>query len=73
MVDNIVILGNNRFGQCGIGNSNTFVWEPTLLSGISSDMYIVDVSLGFQHGLALSRCGKVFVWGKGERGQLGMH
>lgn len=61
--------GNNRFGQCGIGNRDAFVWEPTCLSGIED--IIVDVALGFQHGLALTNKGEVFAWGKGERGQLG--
>jgi len=65
----VFMFGNNRFGQCGIGNRDAFVWEPTCLSGIED--IIVDVALGFQHGLALTNKGEVFAWGKGERGQLG--
>jgi len=35
------------------------------------DQPIVQVALGFQHGYALSRDGKVYSWGKASRGQLG--
>ena len=31
----------------------------------------LQVSLGFQHGAALTHNGRVATWGKGERGQLG--
>lgn len=30
-------------------------------------------ALGLQHGIGLTTDGKVFCWGKGERGQLGQH
>lgn len=35
------------------------------------DQPIVQVSLGFQQGYALSKAGQVFSWGKASRGQLG--
>ena len=35
------------------------------------DQPIVQVALGFQHGYALSRDGRVYSWGKANRGQLG--
>mmetsp|Transcript_5702 Transcript_5702/g.7464 ORF Transcript_5702/g.7464 Transcript_5702/m.7464 type:complete len:450 (+) Transcript_5702:57-1406(+) len=65
----VCMFGSNRYGQCGIGNLDSFVWQPTQLKNVNES--IVDVALGFQHGLALSRNGEVYVWGKGERGQLG--
>ncbi|CAG5116243.1 unnamed protein product [Candidula unifasciata] len=32
----------------------------------------VDISAGLRHGLSLSECGKVYSWGHGKRGQLGL-
>ncbi|KAG1700245.1 hypothetical protein DVH05_012050 [Phytophthora capsici] len=62
-------LGANGYGQCGVGEEGVSVQPPTHVD-IDGDE-IVDVAAGFQHGLAVTKNGTVFTWGKGERGQLG--
>ncbi|KDO28393.1 hypothetical protein SPRG_06631 [Saprolegnia parasitica CBS 223.65] len=59
--------GGNSYGQCGIGNENTSVWEPTKLKLPP----VATMAAGFQHALAVTTNGQVYGWGKGERGQLG--
>jgi alpha-tubulin suppressor-like RCC1 family protein len=66
----VFCFGMNHYGQCGIGNDNVRVWEPTEVKGFG-DEHVVQVSLGFSHALAVTESGRVFSWGKGERGQLG--
>ena len=34
-------------------------------------LYAKDFALGLQHGLAVDEAGRLYCWGKGERGQLG--
>uniref|UniRef100_A0AAV1VKT4 Uncharacterized protein n=1 Tax=Peronospora matthiolae TaxID=2874970 RepID=A0AAV1VKT4_9STRA len=62
-------LGANGYGQCGIGEESVSVQLPTHVN-IDGDE-IVDIAAGYQHGLAVTKAGTVFTWGKGERGQLG--
>jgi alpha-tubulin suppressor-like RCC1 family protein len=77
-------FGLNHHGQCGIGSKSNNVWTPQAVMGLSTlfadegraqlqqEYPIQKVALGLQHGLALDTEGHVFVWGKGERGQLGI-
>lgn len=62
-------LGANGYGQCGVGEESVSVQPPTHVD-IDGDE-IVDIAAGYQHGLAVTKNGTVFTWGKGERGQLG--
>ncbi|KAG7393741.1 hypothetical protein PHYPSEUDO_004504 [Phytophthora pseudosyringae] len=62
-------LGANGYGQCGVGEEGVSVHPPTHVD-IDGDE-IVDIAAGYQHGLAVTKNGTVFTWGKGERGQLG--
>lgn len=62
-------LGANGYGQCGIGKESVSVQLPMHVN-IDGDE-IVDIAAGYQHGLAVTRHGTVFCWGKGESGQLG--
>ena len=64
-------FGLNHYGQCGIGKSSNNVWtpEPVLFA---KEVFITSVALGLQHGMALDSEGTLYVWGKGERGQLGL-
>ena len=76
-------FGLNGYGQCGIGVTNNNVWQPTRVTGLSSEFAqvpraemeqsfpIIQAALGLQHGVCLNSHGEVFCWGKGERGQLG--
>ncbi len=36
------------------------------------DEFIEQVDCGYYHSLALSRSGRVYSWGDGQRGQLGL-
>jgi len=80
----LLTFGLNHHGQCGVGQSSNNVWTPSPVMGLSSvfahdgresqtqEHAICQVSLGLQHGIALNSVGHVYVWGKGERGQLGL-
>jgi hypothetical protein len=77
-------FGLNHHGQCGVGKMSNNIWVPEPVMGLSSQFAdegrallrqehpIQSVALGLQHGVALDSEGNVFVWGKGERGQLGI-
>lgn len=74
--------GANRYGQCGLGNSNP---QPTPLrvtlvnvdgtpntSGVKKAYILAGVSLGHYHtSLIITNDGKVFCAGTGAKGQLG--
>lgn len=81
----VYTFGLNNFGQCGVGYSSNNVWEPTAVTGLSTEHSFGEsprhelaqtfpmkaVATGLQHGVSLSSAGQVFCWGKGTRGQLG--
>ena len=71
---NAYMFGLNRSGQCGVGNKDSIhIWEPTKVTLPSSQKSVVtDIALGLQHGMILDEKGKVYVWGKASRGQLGV-
>jgi alpha-tubulin suppressor-like RCC1 family protein len=81
---NVLTLGMNHRGQCGIGETSTNVWTPQQVKGLSShfadegrakleqEYPVTQVALGLQHGMALNTKGHLYVWGKAERGQLGL-
>ena len=69
------VFGANAFGQCGVGEFSEVVNEPALVAwdaGTAAPPAVVDVALGFRHGLALADDGSVFAWGKDDNGQLGL-
>ena len=66
------LYGDNRHGQCGNGEPCERVWDPSPLVGVREEDRIESIALGFSHGLAMTRGGAVYAWGKGERGQLGI-
>ncbi|KAI9906899.1 hypothetical protein PsorP6_003834 [Peronosclerospora sorghi] len=65
----LLTLGANGYGQCGIGEDGVSVHLPTQVDFDGDE--IMDIAAGYQHGLAVTKNGTVFTWGKGERGQLG--
>jgi alpha-tubulin suppressor-like RCC1 family protein len=68
-------FGLNHHGQCGIGKTSNNVWTPEPViaeEGRAIVHPITNVAIGLQHGIALDTKGNVFLWGKGERGQLGL-
>lgn len=73
-------MGVNNRGQCGIGTFSNNVWTPERVVGMISSRKldameqeepIVQVDLGFQQGYALTKSGRIYSWGKANRGQLG--
>jgi alpha-tubulin suppressor-like RCC1 family protein len=82
----LYMMGINNRGQCGVGRISNNVWVPEQVQGLSAlatastksqhrrhvqDIPVIQVALGFQHGVALTQDGQVYTWGKANRGQLG--
>ncbi len=72
-------MGVNNRGQCGNGTFSNNVWTPERVVGMISSQKldeteqeepIVQVALGFQQGYALTKSGRIYSWGKANRGQL---
>ncbi|CAM9714355.1 unnamed protein product, partial [Ectocarpus fasciculatus] len=71
----VYCMGYNRWGQCGQGPDNVFtVFEPLRVGGgrAFEEEEVVKLAVGFQQVLVLCESGRVFGWGKGLRGQLGV-
>ncbi|KAJ3435379.1 regulator of chromosome condensation [Anaeramoeba flamelloides] len=62
--------GNSSFGQLGHGNTKTIL-TPTPVNMLKAKK-IIQVACGKAHTLALSKTGKVFAFGRGEDGELGL-
>lgn len=61
--------GRGHWGQTGVGTQgDTLIPRQVSLEGQS----VVQASAGARHTVALTANGKVFGWGDGEQGQLGM-
>jgi len=63
--------GANDLGQLGVGDKEPRQ-VPTRLGGSTSSVPIRSMSAGLQHGLALSRSGRVYTWGNSKHGRLGV-
>ena len=62
----------NSEGQLGLGD-NLPRTLPSLIVGLKTNKEIVkSISCGFKHVIAKTGQGKVFVWGAGDFGQLGL-
>eukprot|EP00743_Colponemidia_sp_Colp-15_P008201 GILK01008894.1.p1 GENE.GILK01008894.1~~GILK01008894.1.p1 ORF type:complete len:825 (-),score=104.84 GILK01008894.1:236-2710(-) len=62
--------GYNDRGQLGVGNRiNSHEFIPVVMN---ETVRIVQMSCGQQHNLARSDTGKVFAWGSGALGQMGI-
>mmetsp|Transcript_19761 Transcript_19761/g.32467 ORF Transcript_19761/g.32467 Transcript_19761/m.32467 type:complete len:447 (+) Transcript_19761:75-1415(+) len=68
----LTIVGYNRYGQCGIGSREVFIWDLMPADGFPTQEKVVDFALGFRHCAAVTDTGALYTWGKGERGQLGL-
>ncbi|CAB1099780.1 unnamed protein product [Ectocarpus sp. CCAP 1310/34] len=70
----VYCMGYNRWGQCGQGPENEFtVFEPLRVGGRALEReQVVKLAVGLQQVLVLCESGRVFGWGKGLRGQLGV-
>ncbi|XP_033110754.1 secretion-regulating guanine nucleotide exchange factor-like [Anneissia japonica] len=62
--------GGNNFRQLG-HNQENLVETPKQVQAMA-DYTIVDIAAGLRHSVALTNTGKVWVWGAGSKGQLGI-
>ena len=61
-------FGQNKYGQLGLGQTSSSVTMPTQLQTITE---IVRVCSGRYHCAGVTSTGSLYMWGWGERGQLG--
>jgi alpha-tubulin suppressor-like RCC1 family protein len=66
------LFGDNRLGQCGNSVPSEREWNPVRLRGIPKGERVTSIGLGYQHGVVSTASGRVYSWGKGDRGQLGI-
>lgn len=62
--------GSNYYGQLGLGDSTSrskFTTVPSL-----ANKHIVSISAGSDHSGGVDQNGRLFLWGRGELGQLGL-
>jgi regulator of chromosome condensation len=65
-------FGLNNYGQLGLGHTET-VDGPELIEGLEeSRTHFTCIQGGEHHSIALDSQGKVWVWGRGDSGQLGI-
>lgn len=60
----------NRFGQLGLGHDRPSL-SPTLVEGLSKER-VLHMSCGKNHAVCLTKNLKLFAWGDGSHGQLGL-
>lgn len=63
--------GASAYGQCGYVLRRSGIAPPRLVEGLD-DLTITHVSAGATHTMALTSGGRVFSWGAGSEGQLGI-
>lgn len=66
----IYTCGNNENGQLGLKDTRSR-YTPTVLEELSQYRF-KSVACGYYHTLALTEQGEVFVFGRNDRGQLGL-
>lgn len=67
-------MGNNHFGQLGhelADSTSSVAAEPQLVASLDGTA-IAEIAAGSQYSLALAADGKLFAWGRGDCGQLGL-
>nr|GLL22781.1 RCC1 and BTB domain-containing protein 2 [Ipomoea trifida] len=64
------VWGSSKRGQLGLGEGITETVVPTRVETLLGE-YIVKVSLGWGHALAMTRSGKLFGWGYYADGRIG--
>ncbi|XP_022087391.1 probable E3 ubiquitin-protein ligase HERC4 [Acanthaster planci] len=68
----VLSWGDDSCGQCGLGTEGRECKRrPRLLKQLSVH-HVVQVACGGAHSIALTRGGKLFVWGDNTYGQLGL-
>jgi alpha-tubulin suppressor-like RCC1 family protein len=65
----VYVWGDNEYGDLGLGSSKNFVTQPLLMANLPE---MKSVAAGYYHNLGLTREGKVWAWGGGWEGELGV-
>ncbi|RWS24487.1 E3 ubiquitin-protein ligase HERC4-like protein, partial [Leptotrombidium deliense] len=63
--------GSNGFGQLGTGDKGRCLYDPVVITKLSS-IAVRCISAGGSHSMAVSYGNNIYVWGKNEFGQLGL-
>ena len=64
----VYAVGSNRWGQCALDSSQTMAMQPVR---VPMECKITAIDTGLQHAIAVCEEGRVYTWGKGNRGKLG--
>jgi alpha-tubulin suppressor-like RCC1 family protein len=64
--------GSNQSGQLGRGSSNSSTPVAITGGGMLGGQPVIAIAAGASHSLALAANGRVFAWGLGSSGQLGI-
>ncbi|OWZ11865.1 Regulator of chromosome condensation (RCC1), partial [Phytophthora megakarya] len=67
----LFVWGHNNSQQLGLDDTDKQVFEMRQVEALRNEV-IVDFSAGERHSLALNEFGRVFAWGRGREGQLGL-
>ena len=72
--DKIYVWGKNDYGQLGLGDyvSRCSPRKLLLPNPKVEQVLIESVSCGFNHTMALTSDGKIYIWGRNTSGQLGL-
>uniref|UniRef100_A0A1B6KH92 HECT domain-containing protein n=2 Tax=Graphocephala atropunctata TaxID=36148 RepID=A0A1B6KH92_9HEMI len=62
--------GAARYGQLGHNDCETDLRRPKIIKSLATN-FVVQISCGYRHCLALTNNGQLFSWGCNESGQLG--
>lgn len=67
----LFVFGYNKFSALGLGITEyEEIRKPTKVERLKG-IEIIDFELGYEHGIALSKTGEVYSWGRGDCGRLG--
>ena len=64
--------GNGALGKLGQGRSTSNQSLPRMVRGALNHEVVVQISLGFEHAACVTSSGKLFTWGGGWFGRLGV-
>ena len=61
--------GQNSNGQLGLGVTSEQIRTPQIVNGLEG---VIQIDGGDTHSVALDKNGRIYTWGNGSRGQLGV-
>ena len=65
-------MGSNEYGKLGVGVDKSYKKNIPCLVYDLQDYFITNISCGWYHTAAVSEEGKLFTWGRGKLGVLGL-